>query len=342
MRNQNFVTIVKEGQYEGLRLYTYDDVNNDINILHNELYCMFHYGLKKDKKIFYIKCSSNHNYIIPDTDIEYLKKDITTDMIDKTGDYNFSDITNKIKKLQSDDLIQLYNLFIDSETGVSFIIFPKILNNLYYFDLLLIVESHFDLNSFLNLKLNVIKVDSFIQYFSNTLLLENVENWFDFDNLQFKNNYLSSKVRSKTHPYNVYDLEEKKTLDAFYKKYYGGKSLNEMWNMDEADPNIELELELLKNSLSKKEGELWDLDLHKVQMFSNLSIQIISFKEFILEDCFFCVDYPGYPIKQMKIENGKLCLEENNLVLCNLTDLIFNDDYNFSIFFNYTYQWPRK
>ena len=105
----------------------------------NETGFFLEYMLNQNLKIYYITSSPKHSIDYTEECFEFFKNYKTTRV------YSYMpDNLKKLRELQSDDLIYFYdNLLFESLHTIS-----KIKNNKYYYDMLIVVKSDFDLTNF--------------------------------------------------------------------------------------------------------------------------------------------------------------------------------------------------
>lgn len=181
-RNQNFFITIESGKYANKRLY-FEEFCDNSKVLSTELYFMFKNCLSLNSKVFYFVNEPNHDIKIPDEDQKFLSSSITTD---QTKLYNFSNNVMNIKELQNLDLNLLYKFAIETNKINLFLTYPYLKNDKYCFDFFLTVENNFDLQEFLKLKFNLIKIYSIIELTENNLVLDNFQNLFDLSTFKFK------------------------------------------------------------------------------------------------------------------------------------------------------------
>jgi hypothetical protein len=216
-----------------------------------ELYYFFLNSFKHGYKIFHIHCLPNHSIRFSQSGLDFLKSKIKSEGGDEIiENYVFSEEVIKIKELQYLDLTQIYNLSVKNNTIGAFFMHPFLSNNNYCFNIFIIVTDKFDLNEFFNLKFNIIKINSFIEYYESNLTLDFLEKIYNLDLLEFHDYIVPSKDIEKTRPYNVFDLEEKKELDNFY------DYLSIYENAQVTSKESEKKITYLREKLYEKEAEL--------------------------------------------------------------------------------------
>jgi len=329
--NNDFLTIIPEGKYKGMRLYSEDKCGGE-HVLPVEMYYLFQNAFKNNYKVFFFNCIPNHSIIIPKSDLEFLKKSMkyTSDEDEEEYlKYLFSNNTLKIKDLQYKDVLQIYNLAISNNNVGACFIHPELVNDYYCFHFFLIVNTNFNLEELLKIDFNIIKINSIIEYNENTITIELTKKIYNLLNLQFKDYIKSSLDISNTRPYNLFDLQEKKDLDVYYDVYFDFIKKNP--NADVS--SIRNKLDELKKKLSKKELELWDVALYKKLNFSKLCMQFYFFHEVILNDTVFFTNFiqlvNGVSVE---LDNG-IKINYDSLYHYSLSDMFAYDDYRlFSVF----------
>jgi hypothetical protein len=249
--NNDFFTIIEEGPYKGMRLY-YGDKCGGEHTLPIEMYCLFQNAFKYNYRVFYLSCVKNHNIIIPENDLDFLKTSINIDEEEKYKQHVFSENVLNIKDLQYKDLLKLYDISINSNKINAIFTLPYLDNEFYCFNIYLIIENDFDLNQLLELDFNLVKINSIIEYFETTLSIELMQKTFDLLNLQFKDYLIPFDEIQKTEPYDLFKLPEKIKLDDLY---------DIIFDFEEKHPNsdsshLREQLDILKKQLSNKEDEL--------------------------------------------------------------------------------------
>lgn len=215
----DFITIIQEGPYKGMRLHLENKCGGE-HTFPIEMYFLFKNALKFNYKIYYLDCISNHNIIIPEFDLDFLKTSITINEEYKIKQHNFSNETLKIKDLQYKDLLCLYNISINNGKINAISALPFLKNGFYCFDIFLIVDDDFNLEKLLNLEFNLIKIKSIIKYDENNLNIEIMQKKYDLLNLQFKDYLIPHEEIKKTEPYDLFSLPEKIEVEKFYKKIF--------------------------------------------------------------------------------------------------------------------------
>lgn len=215
---KDFFTIIQEGDHKGKRLYFEEKCGGD-TIVQIEILYLFQDALKNNYKIFLLNCKPNHNIIIPENDLNFIKTSIKREDQDIYKNHIFSEEVLNLKQLQYEDLLKLYNLAIKNNNIGALFLYPFLNNNFYCFNIFLIVNQEFDLNSIINNQYNVIKVNSVTQYYEGTITLDIIENIYDFSNLQFKDYIITHEEIEKTTPYNVFDLPEKIEYNNFLESF---------------------------------------------------------------------------------------------------------------------------
>ena len=114
-------------------------------------------------------------------------------------------------------MLKLYSLAIKNNNIGALFLIPFLNDNLYCFNLFLITKKEFDLNSIINIKYDLIKINSITQYYEDTITLEILEKIYDFSTLQFKDYIVPIEELKKTRPYDIFSLPEKIEYDNFLK-----------------------------------------------------------------------------------------------------------------------------
>lgn len=225
--------IIPNGKYKGKRLY--DELKHDgSDVLPSEINAFFKNALNNDYKIFVLNCIHNHDIIIPQNDLDFLKK-----VLDRIEDeeiyknYNFSKDVIKIKELQYFDIKQLYDIAVKNNQIGSLFINPFLEGGFYCFNLCLAVTKDFDLNTIFNLNFNIIKINSINEY-TNTgnLTSEFFKNLFDLNSTPFKDYIISRDDLNKTHPYDQLNLPERKEYNEYCQFYINFINNNPDVNVD--------------------------------------------------------------------------------------------------------------
>ena len=180
-----------------MRLYLEDRCGSE-HILPIEMYYLFQNAFKNNYKIFFLKCNSKHSITIPEEDLKFLKTDISIHDQENYLKYCFSENVLKIKEFQYVDILKLYKIAIEKNQIGAFFLHPFLDNNLYCFNIFLIVKNNFDLNEILNSNFNLIKINSVIEYYPNTLTIEVTKKMYDLLNVQFKDHIVPYDDVSKT------------------------------------------------------------------------------------------------------------------------------------------------
>lgn len=330
----DFITIIQEGPYKGMRLHHEDKCGGE-HTFPIEMYFLFKNALKLNYKIYYLDCVPNHNIVIPDFDLDFLKKSITIDEEYKIEQYNFSNETLKIKNLQYEDLLCLYNISINNKGINAISVLPLLKNNFYCFDMFLIVDDNFSLKNLLNLNFNIIKIKSIIKYDENNLNVEIMQKKYDLLNLQFKDCLIPYSEIKKTEPYDLFSLPEKIAVDNFYNKIFSFTEKNP--NSDSSHFNDHLKF--LEDKLSEKEEYLFDIELNKKIHFSKLCMHFYVFNENIMNDnVFFTNFYQLVGGVVIKSENNEIEYDYNDLCRYSLTDMLVYDQYKMFTVFLLIYQ----
>jgi len=208
-----------------MRLYDESKCGGE-HVLPVEIYYLFQNAFKNSYKVFFLNCKPNHSIIIPKSDLEFLKTSIKSDDEKIYLQYIFSDNTLNIKDLQYNDILQICNLAVKNNNVGAYFIYPELVDNYYCFHLFLIVKDDFNLEQFLNLKFNIIKINSVIEYNKDTLTIPLMIKMFNLLDLQFKDYIIPHDDMKKTRPYNVLDLQEKKDLEDYYEYYFDFQKKN--------------------------------------------------------------------------------------------------------------------
>jgi len=193
----NLPIIIPDGKYKGMRLYLENEMGGE-HILPIEMHYLFMNAFKNNFRVFLLKTQPNHNIIIPDNDLKFLNKSIKYEEINMYLDYNFSKDVLNIKKLQHQDIITLYKLAIEQNQIKALFFHPILKNNLYIYDIFIIIDQNFNFDDILKLKFNLIKISSYIEYYSNTLTLELTHKMYDLLNVQFKDYIVPIEEKMKT------------------------------------------------------------------------------------------------------------------------------------------------
>lgn len=122
--------------------------------------------------------------------------------------------------MQRTDLNKIYNLSINNKNIGAFFIHPNLINFKYSFNFTALITNDFDLNNFLTLNFNLIKINSIVEYTINNLNIDLINKIYDFDNLDFKDYIITFEENSKTQPYNYLELFEVKKLKSIYEEYF--------------------------------------------------------------------------------------------------------------------------
>lgn len=168
----------------GKRVY-----NNDIdvfNLFYNEILFHFKNQLKLNTKIFYLKCSTKHNFQLNQFDLDYLS--ILFKRREENLNFIFSDNIKKIKCSQRNDLFFLTNL-----KNLDFIcLLPKLdSKNFFYFELILGVSKNFNIFQFYDWNLQSVAIDNFIELNNFNLNYEQIKTIFDLEKNNFRDNVMS-------------------------------------------------------------------------------------------------------------------------------------------------------
>ena len=283
--NDEFYTIITEGEYKGKRLYYEDKCGGD-QILSVELYYLFQNSFKQGYNVFLLNCIPNHNIKIPIKDVEFLKTDIKSSNRYLYNQHIFSEEILKIKKYQYYDLKQIYDFSINSKMIGSFFMYPYWNNDFYCFNIFLIVKNDFKFEDFFKIEFNLIKINSVVKYHESTLDINFLKKIYDLINLPFKDYTIKFEDLEKTRPYDENKLIEKIELDKWF-QYYIDNNRNE--NFDNV--NYEIKEKILQENFYKKKAELWDIELTKKLNFEKLCNQFYFFNEDVLSDQNFYTNF---------------------------------------------------
>jgi len=336
--NNNFPIIIPHGKYKGMRLYL-EDLYGSEHILPVEMYYLFQNAFKNNYKVFFLEFSPKHTINIPNEDLIFLNKSIKFGHDDIYLSYHFSNNVLKIKEFQHQDILQFYELAINKNQIGAFFLHPGFKNNFYCFDMFLIVKQDFNLNEILSFNLNLIKINSIIEYDPHTLTLEIMEKKYDVLNTWFKDYIVTFKEISKTRPYNVFELQEKKDLNNLYEQW----SLIQENNLIGDLSLIKKDILIAKQKLFDKEDQLMDIKLY-IKLFSQkLCKQIFVFDEIITNDTVFFTNFlqlvGGVSVN---FENNKININFDELQHYCLTDMYSYDHYRLYTVFHDVYQWKKK
>lgn len=325
----DFISIIQEGPYKGMRLHHEDKCGGE-HTFPIEMYFLFKNAFKLNYNVYYLDCISNHNIIIPEFDLNFLKTSIKIDEDYKIKQHNFSNETLKIKDLQYKDLLCLYNISINNGGINAISILPFLKNNLYCFDIFIIVNSDFELKKLLDLNFSIIKINSIIQYYDNTLSIELMQKKYNLLSLQFKDYLIPYDEIKKTQPYDLFSLPEKIEVSNLYKKFFS--FIKENPNSDSS--HFDKQLKILEDKLSEKENSFFDIELYKKIHFSKLCMHFYVFNENIMNDTVFFTNFyqltGGVVIKS---ENNEIKYDYNDLCRYCLEDMLTYDQYEmFTIF----------
>lgn len=330
----DFITIIQKGPHKGMRLHNEDKCGGE-HTFPVEMYFLFQNAFKFNYNIYYLSCTPNHNITISEFDLNFLKTSITIDEDYKIKQHIFSDDTLKIKNLQYKDLLCLYDISINSGKINAISTTPSLKNNLYCFDIFIITNNDFELNKLLDLKFNIIKINSVIQYYENTLNIELFQNKYDLLNLQFKDYLIPYDELKKTRPYDIFSLPEKIELDNFYKKILFFENKNP--NTD--SKHFDKHLKFLEEKLSKKKDELFNIELYKKLNMSKLCMHFYIFNKNIMHDTIFFTNFnqlvSGILIKS---ENNEIKYDYDDLHHYSLEDMLIYDQYKMFTIFLLIYQ----
>ena len=330
----DFITIIQEGPHKGMRLHHEDKCGGE-HTFPIEMYFLFKNALKLNYKVYYLDCVSNHNIVIPEFDLDFLKKSITIDEEYKIEQHNFLNETLKIKDLQYKDLLYLYNISINGGGIGAISVLPFLKNGFYCFDMFLIVDNNFNLESLLDFKFNIIKIKSIIKYDENNLNIEIMQKKYDLLNLQFKDCLIPYSEIKKTKPYDLFSLPEKIEVENFYKKISSFREKNP--NSDSS--HFYDHLKFLEDKLSERKNYLLDVELYKKINFSKLSMHFYVFNENIMNDTIFFTNFyqlvGGVVIKS---ENNEIKYDYNDLCHYSLIDMLVYDQYQMFTVFLLIYQ----
>lgn len=287
---------------------------------------MFKNCLSLNSKVFYFVNESNHDIKIPDEDQKFLSSSITTD---QTKLYNFSNNVMNIKELQNLDLNLLYKFAIETNKINLFLTYPYLKNDKYCFDFFLTVENNFDLQEFLKLKFNLIKIYSIIELTENNLVLDNFQNLFDLRTFKFKDYCVKPEDLWSTVP-NPSELEQ---LIPEYKLLL---DLMDLKLKNRGSVIYNSEIDKLENIVNFKKSELEDIESYKKLFFSKLCCQLWLFDEKLTNNCTFYTDSLNYGI------NVNSDFENLNLSPYSLFDLFFNNKSDLFFVFQTPYSWLKK
>lgn len=324
-RNRNFFTVIGSGKYANKRLY-FEELCDNSKVLSTELYFMFKNCLSLNSKVFYFINEPNHDIKIPNEDQKFLSSFIT---IDQTKLYNFSNSVTNIKELQNLDLNLLYKFSIETNKINLFLTYPYLKNDKYCFDFFLTVENNFDLQEFLKLKFNLIKIHSIIELTENNLILDNFQNLFDLNTFKFKDWYVKVEDILSTRPHS----NELKQLIPEYKVLL---DLMDLRSKNQGTIIYNSEIDKLENIVNFKESQLEDIESYKKLFFSKLCCQLWLFDEKLTNNCTFYSDSLNNSI------NVNCDFENLNLSPYSLYDLFFNNKPDLFFVFQTPYSWLKK
>jgi len=122
-------------------------------------------------KVFYLEFYSKHKIEFTNEDLKFLENSHTINTV--------SSNIKMVGCLQLNDLIYLTENF-----NIHFLCaIPRLKNNLYYFDLIICVDSNFNLNS-INNKFNMGTIDVFIEFNKNILSYSLLHSLIDFQTIR--------------------------------------------------------------------------------------------------------------------------------------------------------------
>lgn len=234
-------TIIPEGKYKGKRLYN-ENLFGGEHLLPCELNAFFKNALNNNYKILVLNCVPNHNIKINLNDLVFLNKafDIYRDQ-EEIYKYTFPKDIIKIKELQYFDIKKLYDLSVEKNKVGSLFINPFLKNNLYCFNICLVVTEDFDLNKLLKFDFNLIKINSINDCTdTDNLILEFFKNLYNLDNTLFKDCIVSTRELSKTYPYDRLELPERKAYNEYFNLYVNFINDNPGANTEYMDKNLEV------------------------------------------------------------------------------------------------------
>ena len=212
----NFLKYIKDGKHKGKRLYLEQFCGLD-DMYPIEMYYLFQNAFKNNLRVFYFSCIPNNNILIPDYDINFLNKSIPYENYEVYEKHKFSKEVLNLKNLQCNDFFKLYNLAIKYKFIKSVILIPNLYKKSYHYNFFLIVDNNFNLTHFLKLNLSLVKINSTIEYYTNTLTFDFIFDIYNFSKINCKDYIVTPEELLSTRPFNELELKEKKDSNNFYK-----------------------------------------------------------------------------------------------------------------------------
>jgi hypothetical protein len=195
--NNDIAIIIQEGELKGKRLYDESKFGVD-SVFPSEMFFFYQNAVKNNYKIFKFNCEPNHSIIFSEKELDYLNI-VTSQLLydSKKKIILKSKNINKIKKYQLHDLNKIYSLAIENDSIGSIFTLTKNVNNSYCFDLILITKNNFNLNDFLKLEFNIIKIISVNEISKTSINFEEIKKLHDYLNSPFKDNFINYREAEK-------------------------------------------------------------------------------------------------------------------------------------------------
>jgi hypothetical protein len=221
LTNKSSPTHIGIYNYENQLCRIYDPkLHSSEHIFLNEVSFFLKDLINKDLKLFFISTTyKQHNHILPE-DLDFFKKL-------RHGDSELPDNLKKLRDLQSEDLLYFYDNLICE----MFCVFSEITDNMYHYNLLIAVKPNFVLNSFFNVKFNLIEIVSIKPIFDKDISFDYMKFLFNFDKLMHYNFYhynepIFNKVTENLELL-LKDCKEYSDFEDFYKKHPKLSEINE-------------------------------------------------------------------------------------------------------------------
>lgn len=310
------------------------------DVFRNEIGMLFWNVFKKNYKVMYIKCSVKNFTKLNWLDREFIRMPFQ-------NDYNFRhkfyDETIKIKKAQASDLIKIYNLaFLDKNLSAVFTL-PKIKSDkYYYFNIILITTSEFNISDFLNIDFESINIEYFTYLNDEIIYNDFLEKKFHCRDSLCKNaNYNFNGFKEVN--FEDYNINKKilNDFNLYYKENFSTLKFNEFENLikleNEGNNSIKLfeKFTIYQNNLINK-------FLHKNLSIENLCRHIIIFDKNIYNKEIFWVetDLVFYDRNEFW-KKDRYNRESKGAIPFEFKDLFIFDKYNMCCVFNNVSLWKK-
>ena len=273
--------IIDSGENKGLRLYNEALYGSD-SALYSEFEVFFNNLSNNNVSFYLLNNSPNTNIILNQDDFNYLNQ--SREQRDNNKMVNYSQNINLIKNNQLQDFWKIYNI---NGLEIWFVLPYLTEDNKYYYNLLIGLNNNGNIDDFLNLNLNLVKINSF-EYINNKISYEFFKSIFNFENFLFKDEEFTKEERE------LIDNHEKLKLTEEYIEHQNSldESIAYMDKYNTIMPKwLEDKKQELQKKLFKKSDELFDHRLGSSISFKKLSYHLYYYDETIWKGTTFCTNF---------------------------------------------------